>query len=296
MLRAAVLAALRLTGTFEEEAVLAAVTAIEGFDNAGGESPESALAWWAYGLAASGARPERAQHALALLAMRKGSTGALATLADNQFFGRSLILCTRRGPRLTENVFRFVVNEHPRETRGVDRTVPDVPGEVDLTEGLHMEQNILRIESSGSALTPYQVLFSYAVPWQEAIGPSQPPLAVGAAFPEGPLRVGVRTDCTVTVENATNKDIAGAQILFRLPPLVALAEAPRGLDLLAGAGRPGEQLLFRLPVAQAKTTSRFALPVVPVAAGTAYVSPPEVLIEDSPAPAVTSPAGRIVVR
>ncbi len=295
IIAAALLAAMRLSGTRSQTAAEAAVRHIETATFDAGARSIDAVAWRAYGLAASGARPEFAQRALAKLSLRRNPDGAFPTLLTNQLFLRTVLLCTRRGPRLTRNVFRFVVNDHPREPQGIDRTVPDAPRAVDLTEALHMENNVIRVETQGSALTPYQVIFSYALPWVRTADDSAIPFDLKVTLPSKAVSVGRPFPLTLTAWNRTGQHQKHVRILLRLPPVLALERLPSGLRLLAGTGRAGEAMLLATGSVPAGQSVSYPIEVVPVAAGTAYMQPALAMLGSSQHQKAASPHTVVVV-
>jgi len=223
-LRAALLAAAKATGAIPAEEVLAAVRALERMPAPSRKAPEAELAWWAYGLSACGASPERAQSALAALSLHRNREGVLSTVLANQLLLRSVFLSARKGPRLTANTFRFIVNGHPREKLELDRSSPDVPYDVDLTAALHMEKNTIRVDTTGSPLTPYQVVLSYALPWR-AGDTEKAPVEIGLEVPPGIKRKESTFRAALRLKNRTGKTLNGLRALFRIPPAAELSWA-----------------------------------------------------------------------
>ncbi len=231
-----------------------------------------ASAWLAYALAlaldGSGPRLTAAKQALALLSLARDGNGAFPTPLANQLALRALLLCTRTGSRLEENDIAFLVNTGTRSVH-VAPDVPDSPLAIDCTEFLRMEENEIRVDGAGPGATPYQVLFSYALPW-EGRTPS-PQLDVNVRAPAGPLAIGARATIAIDVRNLLAQPIDGAYIELRVPPLLRLE--PARTTFVSGSTQPGATALLVVPPVAASGTRSLEVPVTAVAAGRAYIQP-----------------------
>jgi len=229
-------------------------------------------AWLAYALAlaldGSEARLRGAKRALAVLSLARDDRGAFPTALANQLALRALLLCTRMGPRLTENEIEFAINTGSRSLR-VAPDGPDIPLVVECTEFLRMEGNEIRVDGTGSLFTPYQVVFSYALPW-EGRAPS-PLLDVRVSAPADPLAVGARTALEVQVRNLSADRLETVYVEVRIPPLLRI-DPPRHA-FLSGDTAPGAAALLAAPAPPPSGACTLRIPAEVVAAGRAYLQP-----------------------
>lgn len=270
-----------------DESAAAAGRCAAAASSASGLAVETS-AWLAYALAlaldGSEARLQAAKRALALLSLARDRHGAFPAVLANQLALRALLLCTRAGARLTENEIELAINTGSRSLR-VAPDVPDIPLVADCTEFLRMEGNEIRIDGAGSLFTPYQVLFSYALPW-EGRTPS-PLIDVRVSAPAEPLAVGARTALDVHVRSLCAHPIDTVYVEMRVPPLLSI-DPPRDA-FLSGGTAPGASALLAARSLPPSGACTLRIPADVIAAGRAYLQPCAAFLAPGGAAALSEP-------
>jgi len=249
-----------------------AVSVLSGFT---GDLSSEEAAFTAYALARAGAPPEVAHRALAALSLLQKQDCGFSSVPATQLYLRSVLLCCRAGPRLTENVFKFLVNGHPQGTLVFDRTMPDRPTRLNLTGSLHMKKNMLAVIATGSAYTPYKVAFSYAVPWDKGCDGPDRYVSVRLVPPAARMSLGERFPLTLRVELKNCVLERPQRFVLHLPPLLRLLSIPPPLVELDSKERETAVCRLLLTELREEGTHTFQVWVEAFRAGKALLRPPE---------------------
>ncbi len=132
-----------------------------------------------------------------------------------------------------------------------------------------MEGNEIRVDCAGSKFTPYQILFSYALPW-EGRTPS-PQIDVNLRAPSAAVNLGAGAALRIDVRNLLGGPLNSAYVELRVPPLLRLEPPPDAL--VSGSTAPGTVALLAVRSILGAGTRTLDIPVTAVAAGRAYIQP-----------------------